>query len=122
MREAEQPIGCKAGQRPQGLPNPDQVEQQRRRLQRHDDEGGQRDGDEVREHAVEPGLVEVEQSDRQQRHLDRQAGHERSQQHAAEPPEDAFLAAGEQRVADPARVKRDDGRDGREAQLEAGAG
>ena len=43
-------------------------------LQRHDDEGRQRNGDDVGGDAVEAGLVEMVQRERDQRDLDRQAG------------------------------------------------
>ena len=59
--EPEQEVERLPGQPPEGRAEADQVEQQGQRLERHDDEGGERDGDDVGERAVEAGLVEMEQ-------------------------------------------------------------
>ena len=56
-------------QPPERRAQPDRIEQQRQRLQRHDDEGRQRDRDDIGDRAVEPGLVEMVQRDRHQREL-----------------------------------------------------
>jgi hypothetical protein len=48
---------------PEWCAEPDEIEQQGQRLQRHDDEGGERDRDDVGERTVEAGLVEMEQGD-----------------------------------------------------------
>ena len=70
-------------QPPEGRAEAREVEQQGQRLQRHDDEGGERDGDDVGERAVEAGLVEVEERDRRQRDLDGEAGEDQAEQHPA---------------------------------------
>ena len=80
MGEPEQEGQRLAGQPPERRAEPDEIEQQRQRLQRHDHEGGQRDGDDVGERAVKAGAVEMEERDRHQRDLDREAGEEQARQ------------------------------------------
>lgn len=67
---------------PEGRAEPDRVEGQRERLQRHDDEGGERDRDDIGERAVEAGAVEVEQRDRREGDLDRDAGEQEAEEAA----------------------------------------
>ena len=70
------------GQPPERRAETDQVEQQGQRLERHDDEGGERDGDDVGGGAIEAGPVEMEQRDRHQGELDGKAGEEEAEQEA----------------------------------------
>ena len=100
----------------------DGVEQQRGGLQRHDDEGRQRDGDEVGADAVQAGAVEMVKRERDQRHFHRQAGGDHRQQRPPEARRKALLPPLEEPPRPRARVKRDDRRNRGEAQLEARPG
>ena len=64
MREPQQAVDRSAAQPPQRPAPADDVEQQRARLERHDDEGRQRDGDDVGADAVKPRAMEMEQRHR----------------------------------------------------------
>ena len=111
-----------AGQPPEGRAEADQVEQQGQRLQRHDDEGGERDGDDVGERAVEAGLVEMEERDRHQRELDGEAGEDQREEDAADPRRPALVAARDPGLDARIFVQGDDRDDRGEAHLEARAG
>ncbi len=122
MSEPEQEGERLAGQPPERRAEADQVEEQGKRLQRHDDEGGERDGDDVGERAVEAGLVEMEQGDRRQRDLDGEAGEDKGEERPARFGRPAFVAAREPGLGARIFVQRDDRDDGGEAHLEARAG
>ena len=122
MREAKQPADRQLRQRPQGLAEPDRVEQQRPGFERHDHEGGQRDGDDVRADAVKAGAVEMEQGERDQGELDRKPGQDQPHGTAADSHEYALVAALEQPPRPGGRMQSDDGGDRGEAHLEARAG
>src|SRR3546814_20022391 len=97
----------------------DLIEQQRNRLQRHDDKGGERNRDDVGERAVSAHSVEVIETDRRERRLDDNAG---QQQPCKQPKErrPPWLLAPHQPLAHPRNlVQSDNGGDGCEGELEA---
>ena len=59
VREVEDKVDRPARCGPQRRAEPDGVEDQRERLERHDDERGERDGDEIGRDPVQSGLVEM---------------------------------------------------------------
>jgi hypothetical protein len=69
MSEGKQAIDCDPGYPPEGHAETHDVEREGRSFGRHDDERGQRNRDDVPEHAVEPGAMEVEQGDGRERDL-----------------------------------------------------
>ena len=73
MRHVEQQFDRRAAPKSKRLPPTQRIEDQGTGLQRHDHEGRQWDGDDVRGDAVEPGTVKVEQGERYQGDLDHEA-------------------------------------------------
>ena len=120
VRDPQQQRQRLPGQPPERRAEPDQIEQQRQRLERHDDEGGQRDRDDVGAGAVEPGPVEMEQRDRRQRDLDRRARSAPARAGSARPAPSPPSSRRDSSAFDARMlVQRDDRDDRREAQLEA---
>ncbi len=122
MRQAKQPADRNFRQRPQGPAEPHRVEQQRPGFERHDHEGRERNGDDVRAYAVEAGAVEMEQGERDQGELDRKPGQDQPHGSAPDAHEYALVAALEQAARPGGRVQGDDCGDRSEAHLEARAG
>ena len=64
MGKLQKQVHRRSAAHPQRLPEARSVQDQRAGFKRHDDEGCQRDGHDVRRNAVEAGTMEVEQSER----------------------------------------------------------
>ena len=106
---------------PGGRAEPDQVEEQGQRLGGHDDEGGERDGDDVRRRAVKTRLVEIIEADRRKGQLDRQACEDEAGNRPPYLQRQRLVPRSEEFAYLRVVVKGDKSRDGGEAQLEARA-
>lgn len=115
MRKSDQRAQCLFGDPPKGRAQRDAVEQQGERLSGHDDEGRQRDRDDVRERAIKARLVEVEQRDRCERDFDDKAGDEQSRNGPTEADRPGLLAAHQKGTHRTAFVQRDNRGNGGEA-------
>ena len=120
MRQPDQPGQRSLAQPPDRRAQPDTVEQQRQRFQRHDQKCRQRDRDNIGQRPVQPGLVEMVERDRHQRDFHHQPGQEQRQQEPAHLAQPAFVAQHEQRLDPRLLVQRDNRGDRRKAQLETG--
>jgi hypothetical protein len=118
MREPDEQAQRVIGHPPEGRPRPHRVEQQRQSLRRHDDEGRQRDRDDIGERAIKPRLVKMEQRDRRQGDLDYDAGDQQAGDAAPEAEGKWLLAPRDEALHRPAFVERDDRGYRREAELE----
>ena len=92
MGHAQQHIDGESGRAPQRRAEPDHIQQQSTGLQRHDDEGGQRDRDDVGRNPVKPGAVEVVERERDQRDLDHQSGQNHRPERPDKARDQAFIA------------------------------
>jgi len=70
MRDTQQHRQRLAGQPPDGCAEAEDIENQRQRFQRHDDQCGQRDSNDIGRCAVGSGAMKVKQADWRQRQFD----------------------------------------------------
>ena len=119
MRQPDQPGQRLLAQPPDRRAQPDTIEQQRQRFQRHDQKCRQRDRDDIGQRAVKPCLVEMIERDRHQRDFHHQSGDEQRQDETPCPAQPGFLAQHEFSLDPRMVVQRDDRGDRREAELEA---
>ena len=119
MGDPQQQIERARGEPPEGRTDPDQIEQQCERLERHHDKGRKRNRDDVGKSAINARLVKMKQPDRDQRQLDQKPGEQERQQVAADRRKARLLARSEPCLDARMLVQRNDCRDRGERELEA---